>query len=143
MGEEEEIGGLAWDDLDEKNLNERMKKAALHGGRLLEKNNRSSVLPLLSTRVTEVALVAQHWWEFGQTVARVHFDTVISATTGVGWLEGSVESGVVEGDKFEDPVSNTFERAAGPIDNPVGVSGNITFRFGLTNHLLGDFNEAV
>ena len=32
-----EVGGLAWDDLDEKNLNEKMKKAALQGGRLLEK----------------------------------------------------------------------------------------------------------
>ena len=101
------------------------------------------MLPLLSTRVTEVGLVAQHWWEFGQTVAWVHFDTVISATTGVGWLEGSVETWAMEGEKFVDSVSNTFERAAGPIDNPVGISGNITFGFGLANHLLGDFDEAV
>ena len=33
----EEVGGLAWDDLDEKNLNEKMKKAALQGVRLLKK----------------------------------------------------------------------------------------------------------
>ena len=93
--------------------------------------------------MTEVALVAQHWWEFGQTVAWVHFDPVISATTGIGWLEGSVESRGVEGEKFVDSVSNALERASGSIDNPVGVSGNITFGFGLANHLLGDFNEAV
>ena len=93
--------------------------------------------------MTEVGLVAQHWWVFGQTVAWVHFDTVISATAGVGWLEGSVETRAVEGEKFVDSVSNALERAAGSIDNPVGVSGNITFGFGLANHLLGDFNEAV
>ena len=93
--------------------------------------------------MTEVALEAEYWWILGQTVAWVHFDTVISATTGIGWLEGSVESGIVEGDKFVDSVSNTLERASGPIDNPVGVSGNTSFGFGLANHLLGDFNEAV
>ena len=93
--------------------------------------------------MTEVALVAQHWWEFGQTVTWVHFDTVISATTGIGWLEGTVERGGVEGEQFVDSVSNTFEGATGPIDKPVGVSGDSSFGFALANYLLGEFNEAV
>ena len=93
--------------------------------------------------MTEVGLVAQHWWILGQTVARIHFDTIISATAGVGWPERSVETRAVEGEKLVDSVTNTLERAACSIDNPVGVSGNLSFGFGLANHLLGDFNEAV
>ena len=81
--------------------------------------------------------------ELRESFARIHLDTVISTAAGVGWLEGAVESRAVEGEKFVDSVSNTLERASGSIDNPVGVAGNITFGFGLANHLLGDFNEAV
>ena len=93
--------------------------------------------------MTEVSLSTQHWWEFGQTIAWVHLDTVISSTTSVGRLEGSVECWAVEGDKFVEPVSNTFEGAATSIDYSVGESGNIAFGIGLADHLLGNFDDPI
>ena len=93
--------------------------------------------------MAEVGLETKLGWEFRKSVTRIHFNPGVITTTSVGWLEGSVETWAMEGEKFVDSVSNTFERAAGPIDNPVGISGNITFGFGLANHLLGDFDEAV
>ncbi len=93
--------------------------------------------------VAEVGLSTKLGWEFGEPIARIHLDTVISTTTCVGWLESSVESGAVEGDELIEAITNTLECASGAIDDTVGESGNVTLGVGLANHLLGNFDNAI
>ena len=85
----------------------------------LWKSSEENLLPLLGTRVAEVGLETKLRWELGKSVTRIHLDTVISTTTSVGWLEGSVESRAVEGDELIKAVADALEGAAGSIDNTV------------------------
>lgn len=93
--------------------------------------------------MTEVGLKSKLGWELGKAVTRVHFDTVVIATTSVGWLEGSVEIRSVESHQFAESVSDALKGTAGSVDNTVGPTGFAAVSFGFANNLLGDFNDSI
>ena len=91
----------------------------------------------------EVGLGTKLGRELGETVARIHLDTVISSTTGVGRLESSVESGAMEGNKLVETIPNALEGAAGSIDNSVRPTNLAAFGIGFADDLLGNLNHSV
>lgn len=93
--------------------------------------------------MTEVGLKSKLRRELGKAVTWVHLDTVISTTTCVGWLEGSVESRAVEGDQFVETVTHALEGTAGSIDYAVRPTGFAAVNFGLANDLFWNLNHSV
>lgn len=93
--------------------------------------------------MAEVGLGSKLGWELGETVARIHFDTVVSATTGVGGLEGSVVSWAVEGDELVETVAHALEGTTCSVNNPVGPANLAAFGVGLADDLLGNLNHAI
>ena len=102
-----------------------------------------SGLPRLSARVSEVGLKSKFGWELGQAVTWIHLDTVVIATAGVRWLEGSVESGPVESNQFVESISNALKGTARSIDNTVRPTGFAAIGFGLADNLLRNFNDSI
>lgn len=62
--------------------------------------------------MAEVGLETELGRELGESVTRIHLDTVISTAAGVGRLEGAVISWAVEGHEFVETVADTLEGAA-------------------------------
>ena len=96
----------------------RQKKPHLEGGGFW-KISELWLLPLLRAGVAEVGLETKFGWELGESVARVHLDSVISAAAGVRWLEGAVMSWAVEGHELVDAVADPLESAARAVNNTV------------------------
>lgn len=97
---------------------EGTKKPHPEGGGF-SKSRKENPLPFLGARVVEVGLETKLGWELGESVAWVHFDTVISTAASVGWLKGSVEGRAVEGHELVKSVADAFQSAATSVDNTV------------------------
>lgn len=100
-------------------------------------------LPLLGARVAEVGFSTKLGWELRETITRIHFDTAICSTTGVGGLEGSVESRGVEGEEFIEAVTDALEGAACSIGNAVGPTDLAASGIVLTGDLLWNFDNTI
>lgn len=101
------------------------------------------ILPALCAGVAEVRLSTELRREFGETVTRIHLDTIVGSTASVGRLESSVESGAMEGDKLVEAVSDALESTTSSINNTVRPARFSSLTVGFANDLLWDFDHSI